>query len=175
MPRSREIIRATIKGIHIVFQVSFADLAEVMTGAIIKATTQGLIPMKIEDITRLFLIISGVRKIAMKRIIRKEGSMVPSEAIMLPFPPRILSPIAVAMFTAKMPGRDWAMAKRSRKSLRSIQWCLSTISRSIIDIIAHPPPKVKAPILKKVEKRLQYELSGREPVSIAVCDICFRI
>ena len=77
--------------------------------------------MKIAEITRLFLIISGVRKMAIARIIRKEGSMVPNDATTLPLVPRSLSPTAVAMFTARMPGSDCAMARRSRKSSFSIQ------------------------------------------------------
>ncbi len=140
---------ATISGIHTVFQPIFAAFAEVRTGAIIKATTAGLIPMNIEEITRLFFIMSGVRNIAIARMIMNDGSIVPREAIILPLVPRNLSPTAVAILTARMPGRLCAIANRSRKSSRSIQWYLSTISRSIIDIIAQPPPNVKAPILKK--------------------------
>ena len=43
---------------------------------------------------------------AMARIIRKEGRVVPKAETTLPFPPLILSPTAVAILTAKMPGRD---------------------------------------------------------------------
>ena len=100
---------ATANGIHTVFQRSLAAFADVKTGARIKATTAGRIPMKMDEITRLFFIRSGVRKMAMKRIIRKEGRIVPTAAAILPFPPLILSPTAVAILTASMPGNDWAM------------------------------------------------------------------
>ena len=155
---SSEIIRATMNGIHTVFHFRLADFADVITGAMIRATTAGRIPMKMEEITLLFLIMSGVRKIAMKRIMRKEGRMVPREAMTLPFHPFILSPTDVARFTANIPGRDCDMARRSRKSFLSIQWCLSTISLSMMEIMAQPPPNVKRPILKNVEKRFQREL-----------------
>ena len=64
---------------------------------------------------------SGVRKMAIARMIRKEGRIVPAAATMLPRGPRSLSPTEVAIFTAKIPGIDCAMARRSRKSSRSIQ------------------------------------------------------
>ena len=148
-------MNATRRGIQTVFHPIFAALAEVSTGAMIRATTAGRIPIKIDEITRLFLIMSGVRNMAIAKIIRKEGKMVPRDAMMLPRVPRNLSPIAVAIFTARMPGRLCAIAKRSRKSSFSIQWYLSTISRSIMEIIAHPPPNVNAPILKNEANRRQ--------------------
>ncbi len=77
---------ATANGIHTVFQRSLAAFADVKTGATIKATTAGRIPMKMDEITRLFFIRSGVRKMAMKRIIRKEGRIVPTAAAILPSP-----------------------------------------------------------------------------------------
>ena len=160
-PRSSEIISATTKGIQTVFQRSLAALADVSTGAMMSATTAGRIPMNMAEITRLFFIISGVRKMAIAKIIRKEGRIVPNEATTLPAVPRSLSPTAVAMFTASIPGSDCATARRSRKSSFSIQWYLSTISRSIMEIMAQPPPNVKAPILKKVANSLQKEAVRR--------------
>ena len=70
---------------------------------------------------------------------------------LLPLSPRSLSPTTTDMFTARIPGIDWATARRSRNSSRSSQWYLSTISRSMIEIMAQPPPKVKAPILANVQ------------------------
>ena len=120
-PMSRDMTNAANAGIQMVESLSLAALAVVITGAMINATTAGLIPMKMLESAWLFLMVSGVRKIAMARIIRKEGSMVPSDATIPPLSPLSLSPIEVAMFTARMPGRDYAMARRSRNSSRSIQ------------------------------------------------------
>lgn len=155
-PKSSDIIKATIMGIQTVLKESLAALADVMTGAIIKATTAGRIPIKIDEITRLFLIMSGVKKIAIVRIIRKEGRIVPAAATIPPRVPRNLSPTAVAIFTASIPGKDWATASRSRKSSLAIHLWRSTISRSIMEIIAHPPPKVNAPILKNEANNFRY-------------------
>lgn len=75
---SSEIINATTSGIHTVFMVSLAARADVMTGAIISATTAGRIPMNIDEMTWLFLIISGVRNIAMSSMMTNDGSIVPA-------------------------------------------------------------------------------------------------
>lgn len=145
-----QINKAVTIGIATVFHPIFAARAEVMTGAIINATTAGRIPLNIELIVSLFLIKSGVRNIAIVNIIKNEGKIVPNAATMLPRFPRILSPTATDILTANMPGNDCATASKSRKSSLPIHRCFSTISFSMIDIIAHPPPKVKAPILKNV-------------------------
>ena len=87
---------------------------------------------------------------AMARMMTNDGKMVPKAAARLPFTPLSLSPITTEMFTAKMPGIDCAMASRSRNSSFAIHLWLSTISRSMIDIIAQPPPKVNAPIFMNV-------------------------
>ena len=108
-------------------------------------------PLKIAVRVGLFLIASGVRKMAIIRMMIKEGRMVPNAAARLPFTPFNLSPITVLIFTARMPGIDCAMASKSRNSSCLIQWRFSTTSRWIMEIIAQPPPKVKLPILKKVE------------------------
>ncbi len=50
-PKSIEIINATTKGIHTVFHFSLAAFAEVITGAIIRATTAGRMPIKIDEMT----------------------------------------------------------------------------------------------------------------------------
>ena len=136
-----------------------AARAAEITGATISATTAGRIPLKTLMSVGLLLISSGVRNIAMVRIIRKEGSMVPNAATMLPRRMATRSPTATAMFTARMPGSDCATASRSRKSSRLIHRWVVTISRSIIEIIAQPPPKVKAPILKNVTNICQSRCS----------------
>ena len=118
---SRDIIKATTSGIHTVRSFSFAALADDSTGAMIRATTAGRMPMNMAEMTWLFLIVSGVRKMANARIIRNEGRIVPRAAKTEPRPPPILSPTAVAMLTARMPGSDCEMASRSRNSSRSIQ------------------------------------------------------
>lgn len=105
-PISNDIINATTHGIHTVFHLRFAAFAEVRTGAIIKATTAGRIPINIDDSIRLLFIVSGVRNIAISNIMRKEGSIVPKEAMIEPLFPRTLSPTAVAILTARMPGKD---------------------------------------------------------------------
>ena len=143
--------KATATGMSTVLRLMPADLAVVITGAIISATTAGRMPLKIAVRVGLFLIASGVRKMAIIRMMIKEGRMVPNAAARLPFTPFNLSPITVLIFTARMPGIDCAMASKSRNSSCLIQWCFSTTSRWIMEIIAQPPPKVKLPILKKVE------------------------
>ena len=115
-----QIISATAIGIQTVFQVIRADLAVVMTGAMMSATTAGRIPRKIEEITLLFWIRSGVKNTAMARITVKHGSIVPNAAATEPRVPRSLSPTATDMFTARIPGRDCDTASRSRNSSRGI-------------------------------------------------------
>ena len=120
---------ATAMGIIMVLALMPADLAVVITGVMIRATTAGRMPLKILLNTSLFLMASGVRNMAIARIITNDGKIVPKAAHKLPLKPRNLSPMTVDILTAKMPGIDWAMASRSRNSVCSIQWCLSTISR----------------------------------------------
>ena len=147
------INRATTMGIAMVFQLILAARADEMTGAIIRATTAGRMPRKILLSVSLLLIMSGVRNIAIVSIIKNEGRIVPNAAHSAPLRPRILSPTATAIFTANIPGIDCDTANKSRNSSLLTQRFLSTISFSIIEIIAHPPPKVNAPIFKKTTKR----------------------
>ena len=93
-----QISSATTTGIHSVFQEIPADLAEVSTGAIIKAVTAGRMPLKIADTVSLFFIRSGVRKIAIASIIRNGRMIVPVAAQILP---RI--PLLVQKFLAVDP------------------------------------------------------------------------
>ena len=87
-------------GIHTVFQLIFAARAVVSTGATISATTAGRIPWKMLLISWLFFMSSGVKKIAIARIIIKDGRIVPSADTMLPLSPRRLSPITTDILTA---------------------------------------------------------------------------
>lgn len=151
-----EIIVATTIGIQKVFRFNPAARAVVITGAMISATTAGRIPIKIAVKVLLDLMVSGVRKMAMLRMMKNDGKIVPRAATKLPNPPLSLSPTTTAILTAKMPGRDCAIASRSINSSFSIQPCRSTTSLSIIEIIAHPPPNVNAPILKNEENSCQY-------------------
>ena len=57
-----QMAKATTIGIQTVFQPILADWADDNTGAIIKATTAGRIPLKILLSTLFDLIKSGVRK-----------------------------------------------------------------------------------------------------------------
>ncbi len=82
---SDQIRRAINSGMIKLRLLTFADLAEVNTGATINATTAGRMPMNMLVRVWFCLIVSGVRNIAMARIMRNEGSMVPKAAIMQPF------------------------------------------------------------------------------------------
>ena len=112
---------ATATGIIIVFFPILAARAVVITGAMIKATTAGRMPMNILLMISLFLIVSGVRNMAISKMIVKEGRIVPKAAARLPLSPRKRSPTDTDIFTAKMPGIDCATARRSRNSSFSIQ------------------------------------------------------
>ena len=90
---------ATNTGIHNVRHVMPEAFAELMTGATISATTTGRMPLNIAERVGLDVIVSGVRNIAIARIIRNDGSMVPAAAAMLPRMPRSLSPTTTATFT----------------------------------------------------------------------------
>lgn len=116
-----QMSRATAAGIHRVFQLIPAVRADVITGAIIRATTAGRIPLKILTRVGFVLIFSGVRNMAIARMMRKEGRIVPKAEKTLPNFPLILSPTATDMLTARMPGKDWATASMSRKSSLSSQ------------------------------------------------------
>ena len=100
------ISKATDTGIATVFHPILADRAEDITGATIKATTAGRIPINILDNVSLLFIRSGVRNIAIQRIIVNDGNIVPADAATAPFMPRSLSPTATEILTASIPGRD---------------------------------------------------------------------
>ena len=147
-----------------VFQLIPAVFAPVRTGAIMSATTAGRMPRNMALSVSLVFIRSVVRKIAMARIIIKDGRIVPNAARTAPRIPRSLSPTLAEILTARIPGKDCATARRSRNSSRSSQLRRSTISFSIMLIMAHPPPKVKAPILKNDRNSCQliFFITGRK-------------
>lgn len=97
------ISNATAMGIMAVRHVIFAALADVITGATIKATTAGRIPLKMALTCGFSFIRSGVRNMAMHNIIRNDGIIVPRAAATLPRVPRRRSPTATEMFTAEYP------------------------------------------------------------------------
>ena len=86
----------------------------------------------------------------MARIIRKEGSTVPSAIQKAPQNPFNLYPMKMAMLTAKIPGTVCASAIKSRKSSFFTHFRLSTRSASIKGTMAYPPPMVNSPIRKKM-------------------------
>lgn len=84
------IKNAMLIGIQQFFHEIFADLAVVKTGERIRATTAGRIPLNMLDSTWFCCIVSGVRKIAILRIIKKDGKIVPKVATIAPGIPLIL-------------------------------------------------------------------------------------
>ena len=90
------------------------ERAVVKQGTAIKATTAGRNPLKAFSTQILSCI--WVKHKAIANMMRKEGSILPKAQMI---PPGIffnLYPTKMDMFTANIPGRDWAMAKRSMKS-----------------------------------------------------------
>ena len=87
-----------------------------------------------------------------------EGKAVANVVQMAPGTRFILYPIKVLRLIANTPGQLCATAIRSTNSSLLIHFRFSTISDSIIGIIAYPPPRVNAPILKKVLKLSQYTI-----------------
>lgn len=142
------ISNATKMGIHILYLLILADFPVVSTGAMINATTAGRIPLKMRSTIGLSYDLA--KNMAMSKIRMKEGNTVPNVAAILPRIPFSLFPVKIDILTAKIPGNDWDIAKASKNSSLFSHLWLVTTSFSIIEIIAHPPPKVNAPILKNV-------------------------
>ena len=114
---------ATATGMTAVAHPILAAFAALITGATINATTAGRIPRNMLSTVALVLMKSGVRNIAMARMMRNEGKIVPNAATTLPRVPRSLCPTATEILTARMPGNDWANDNRSRNSsLDSHRW-----------------------------------------------------
>ena len=85
----------------------------------------------------------------MIRIMMKDGSTIPSVAMTAPRIPPVRIPTNVAIFTARGPGVLSLRAMKSTSSASVSQPCRSA-SYCIMAIIAYPPPKVNAPIFRKV-------------------------
>lgn len=98
------------------------------------ATTAGRMPLNMLSTT---LLSANERKNMASITIMPIGTaMLPKTAQTAPSAPRCLNPTWVAMFTAKMPGIDWAMAMASINSCWLSHWRLSTTSRSMSGIMA---------------------------------------
>ena len=83
------------------------------------------------------------------KIIKKDGNTTPIVAIIAPIKPACELPTNVAIFIAIGPGELSANAMKFNNSSLVIHSYINAFSL-IKDIIACPPPKVKAPISKKV-------------------------
>ena len=99
-----QISKAPDTGIQAFRHVIRADLAVLNTGAMIRATTAGRIPLKMRSITGLSVM--REKKMAMSSIRINDGATVPNVAAILPRVPFSLFPTRMDMFTAKIPGRD---------------------------------------------------------------------
>ncbi len=141
--------KATAIGIHSVFRVIPVLLPNWMSGAAIKATTAGRMPLNILSTRGLSL--NCVKNKAINRMMIKEGRITPKPAARLPLNPCLRFPIKRAVFNATGPGIDCATASISTKSVSLSHFRLKTASFRISGIMAYPPPKVNAPILKKAK------------------------
>ena len=79
-----------------------------------------------------------------------DGSTTPSVAMTAPMNPFCLYPTKVAQLIATGPGVDSAMTVTFTRSSWVIHFFRDTQISSITEIMAYPPPKVNAPILKNV-------------------------
>ena len=107
--QSDQISKAMASGIKKFLRLIFDAFAVVNTGARIRATTAGRMPINMRVRVSLFFIVSGVRNMAMKRMMRNDGRIGPNAAMMLPFSPVSLLPTDMATCTAMMPGSEWEM------------------------------------------------------------------
>lgn len=144
----------TIIGIQKLFNLIPADLPKHRSGAAISATTAGRIPLKIRSITGLSL--NWVNNIAINSITTKDGRIIPTLVDKLPLKPSLFLPTNIAVLREIGPGTDCANASISINSSSASHFFLFTTSLRIRGIIAYPPPKVKAPILKKTKNSSQY-------------------
>ena len=153
MKQTRVIDAITIAHDHHLICVA---LSISIIGTPVNATTTGLMPLNARMTYSLSL--NSVKNIAIIRIIRKGGRQLPIVATILPFVPRSLWPVNIAMLAAKSPGAVWARVMMSRKS-SSFSHFFSMSSLFMAAIIGIPPPIVKAPILAKVKNIFQSEIT----------------
>lgn len=92
-----------------VYLFKFAALLSEISGTAIKATTAGRRAVKAAE-TYLFSL-KFSKKIAINKIITKEGTAVPIAATILPLVPFTLFPTNIAILIASMPGADCEMAR----------------------------------------------------------------
>ena len=98
------IKRAVATGTQKFLRLSFAAFAVENTGAIIKATTAGRIPLNTFSTIGLSFIV--VKNIAIVSITIKEGRIVPNAEKNAPLFFAILLPTKTAILTANIPGID---------------------------------------------------------------------
>ena len=94
-------------------------LAMFIMGTAMSEITTGRMPLNARSTHGLSL--KAVKNIAMARMMRKDGRMLPSVAARLPLKPRSLWPANMDMFTAITPGALWDRATMSGSSSSEIQ------------------------------------------------------
>lgn len=119
-----------------------------MTGTPMSATTTGLMPLN--ALITYSLSLKLVKNIATNNMIRNGGRQLAIVATTLPFVPRSLCPVNMAMFTANNPGAVCDKVMISTKS-SSLSHLRLTISDFIAAIIGMPPPIVNAPIFANIQ------------------------
>ena len=126
------------------------DLRAISTmGTAMSDTTTGRIPLNARTTQGLSL--KAVKNIAMARMMKNDGVMLPRVAAILPLTPRSRYPAKMDMLTAMTPGALCERAAMSGSSSSEIQ-PRRAISARMTGIMAYPPPMVKAPILAKTVK-----------------------
>ena len=88
-------------------------------GTAMREITTGRMPLKARSTQGLSL--KAVKNMAMARMMRKDGRMLPSVAARLPLNPRSLCPAKMEMLTAITPGALWDRATMSGSSSSEIQ------------------------------------------------------
>ena len=106
-----------------------AERAILTSGAAIKATTAGRIPLKTASTAGSSF--HSRKTIAIARMIRNDGNTAPNTAPQTPFQPPMRQPMKIAELTAIRPGAACARAIMLRNSSSSIQPLRSTTSRWI--------------------------------------------
>ena len=101
-------------------QTFLQDLRAIFTmGTAMSEITTGRMPLNARCTQGLSW--KATKNMAMARIIRNEGVMLPSVAATLPLNPRSLCPAKMEMFTAITPGALWESATMSGSSSSEIQ------------------------------------------------------
>src|SRR5215472_5032660 len=90
-------------------------------------------------------------------MITAPGRQMPQIAARAPAVPRKRSPTRTAIFVAFRPGKVWLMESNSTKVLSSSHWYF--VTRLLRKYATTPPPKLVAPITRKVVKIFKTEIS----------------